>query len=203
VVVGLGNPGERYAGTRHNVGFMVVDALASELGVHFKKKLFHSYLLGKGIHGGSPLYLVKPLTYMNESGRAVREVLRETGTEPSGLLVICDSLDLSPGNLRFKVKGSSAGQKGLESIIRSVGTDEIMRLTIGIGRPEHKGQVVGHVLGSPSSTDEKLIDEALQKAAQAVITLVTDGPVKVMNSVNRREPPSPPPREAAPGRSAP
>ena len=190
MVVGLGNPGERYAGTRHNVGFMVVDALASDLGVHFKKKLLHSYLLGKAKQAGSALYLVKPLTYMNDSGRAVREVLRETGADPSELLVICDSLDLSPGNLRFKVKGSSAGQKGLESIIRAVGTGEFMRMTIGIGRPDYKGQVVGHVLGAPSRTDEKLIDEALQKAAQAVLALVTDAPLKVMNAVNRREPAS-------------
>jgi peptidyl-tRNA hydrolase, PTH1 family len=195
VVVGLGNPGERYAGTRHNVGFMVVDALASDLGVHFKKRLFHAYLLGKAIHAGSALYLVKPLTFMNESGRAVREVLRETGTDPSQLLVICDSLDLSPGNLRVKPRGSSAGQKGLESIIRAVGTEEFMRVTIGIGRPDHKGQVVGHVLGAPSSTDERLIDDAVRKAAQSVLTLVTDGPAKVMNAVNRREPASPAARE--------
>ncbi len=197
MVVGLGNPGDRYAGTRHNVGFMVVDALASDLGVHFKKKLFHSYLLGKAVHAGSALYLVKPLTYMNDSGRAVREALRETGGDPSQLLVICDSLDLSPGSLRFKLKGSSAGQKGLASIMRSVGTEEFMRLTIGIGRPDYKGQVVGHVLGAPSREEEERISEAVRKAAQSVLTLVTDGPVKVMNAVNRREPPAPP----APGQS--
>jgi len=191
VVVGLGNPGERYAATRHNVGFMVVDALASRLGVHFKKKLFHSYFLGKGLHDGEALYLVKPLSYMNESGRAVREALRETGNGPEELLVICDSLDLSPGNLRFKLKGSSAGQKGLESVIRSLGTQEFMRLTLGIGRPEHKGQVVGHVLGAPSQEEEERIQETVDRAAQAVLTLLTDGPVKVMNDVNRREPPAP------------
>lgn len=197
MVVGLGNPGERYAGTRHNVGFMVVDALASDLGVHFKKKLFHSYMLGKAMHAGAALYLSKPLTYMNDSGRAVRETLRETGGDASQLLVICDSLDLSPGSLRFKLKGSSAGQKGLASIVRAIGTEEFMRLTIGIGRPDHKGQVVGHVLGAPSRAEEKLIDEAVQKAAQAVLTLVTDGPLKVMNALNRREPPSPAARESS------
>jgi PTH1 family peptidyl-tRNA hydrolase len=191
VVVGLGNPGERYAGTRHNVGFMVVDALASRLGVHFKKKIFHSYLLGKGLHEGAALYLVKPLSYMNESGRPVREVLRETGTEPGELLVICDSLDLSPGNVRFKIKGSSAGQKGLESIIRSLGTQEFMRLTLGIGRPDHKGQVVGHVLSAPRRAEEEAINDAVQRAAEAVLTLVTGGATRVMNDVNRREPPSP------------
>jgi PTH1 family peptidyl-tRNA hydrolase len=102
VVVGLGNPGERYAGTRHNVGFMVVDALARQLGVSFKKKLFHSYSVGKATHGQGTLYLVKPLTFMNDSGRAVRDALRDSGSAVSELVVVCDTLDLSPGSLRFK-----------------------------------------------------------------------------------------------------
>jgi PTH1 family peptidyl-tRNA hydrolase len=190
VVVGLGNPGARYAGTRHNVGFMVVDALASRLGVHFKKKLFHSYLLGKGLHGSSALYLVKPLTFMNDSGRAVREAMRETGADAEQLLVICDSLDLSPGNLRFKLKGSSAGQKGLESVIQSIGTQDFMRLTLGIGRPDRRGKVVGHVLGAPPREEEELLGSAVARAAEAVLSLAADGPVKVMNEVNRKEPPS-------------
>ena len=189
MVVGLGNPGERYAGTRHNVGFMVVDALARSLGVPFKKRLFHSYSIGKGNHSGIPLYLVKPLTYMNESGRAVREVLRETGTEPSSLLVICDSLDLSPGNLRFKLKGSSGGQKGLQSIILAIGTEDFMRLSIGIGRPEHKGQVIAHVLGAPRSAEENLMGQAIDQAVRSVLQLAMEGPARVMNEINRREPP--------------
>jgi PTH1 family peptidyl-tRNA hydrolase len=190
MVVGLGNPGERYAGTRHNVGFMVVDALARSLGVPFRKRLFHSYAIGKGSRSGKPLYLVKPLTYMNDSGRAVRDALRETGTEPSSLLVICDSLDLSPGNLRFKLKGSSGGQKGLQSILGAIGTEEFMRLSIGIGRPEHKGQVIAHVLGAPRSVEEDLIGQAIEKAAASVLRLVVEGPVGIMNEINRKEPPS-------------
>ena len=141
VVVGLGNPGERYADTRHNVGFMVVDALALRLGVQTRKKLFHSYTIGKGIHEGRAFYLVKPLTFMNSSGRAVREALRDTGCAPADLCVVCDSLDLSPGNLRVKPSGSSAGQKGLQSIIQSIGTEEFTRIWIGIGRPTHKGRL--------------------------------------------------------------
>jgi peptidyl-tRNA hydrolase, PTH1 family len=188
VVVGLGNPGERYAGTRHNVGFMVVDALASRLGVHFKKRLFHSYFVGKGLLDGVPLYLVKPLTYMNDSGRAVRDAVRETGGDAPQLLVICDSLDLSPGNLRFKLKGSSAGQKGLESVIRAIGTQDFMRIWIGIGRPDRKGKVVGHVLSAPSNEEEDLIDAAVERAAQAVLLLLSHGPEKVMNEVNKKEP---------------
>jgi PTH1 family peptidyl-tRNA hydrolase len=169
---------------------MVVDALAERLGVHFKKKLFHSYFFGKGLHDGVPLYLVKPLTYMNDSGRAVRDAVRETGGDASQLLVICDSLDLSPGNLRFKLKGSSAGQKGLESVIRSIGTQDFMRLWIGIGRPDRKGKVVGHVLSAPTKEEEDLIDAAVERAARAVLVLLVEGPEKVMNEVNRKEPSS-------------
>jgi len=170
---------------------MVVDALASRLGVQFKKKLFHSYFLGKAVHAGTPLYLVKPLTFMNESGRAVREALRETGGDPSQLLVVCDSLDLSPGNLRFKIKGSSAGQKGLESVIQAIGSQDFMRLTLGIGRPDRKGKVIGHVLSAPPRAEEELLSDAVERGAQAVLTLVAEGPQKVMNEVNRKEPPSP------------
>ena len=190
MVVGLGNPGERYAGTRHNVGFMVVDALASRLGVPFKKKLFRSYFLGKALCAGTPLYLVKPLTYMNDSGRAVREAMRETGSDASQLLVVCDSLDLSPGNLRFKLKGSSAGQKGLESVIHAIGTQDFMRLWIGIGRPDRKGKVVGHVLSAPSRAEEDMLGAAVEQAVQAVLILVSEGPGKVMNEFNKKEPAS-------------
>jgi PTH1 family peptidyl-tRNA hydrolase len=190
VVVGLGNPGERYAGTRHNVGFMVVDALARSLGVAFKKKLFHSYSVGKGAFEGRSLYLVKPLTFMNASGRAVREALRETGGAIEDLLVICDSLDISPGNLRFKPRGSSGGQKGLESIIQSLGSEEFMRLMIGIGRPAYKGQVIAHVLGAPRAGEDEAIEAGVDQAARAVLVLLGEGPARVMNEFNRREPAS-------------
>jgi PTH1 family peptidyl-tRNA hydrolase len=188
--VGLGNPGERYADTRHNVGFMVVDTLARRLGVSLKKKLFHAYFTGRGMYAGASLYLVKPITFMNDSGRAVREALRETGTGVADLLVICDSLDLSPGNLRFKLKGSSAGQKGLQSIIKAMGTEDFMRLAIGIGRPGYKGQVISHVLSAPRKDEKELISQTVEQAADAVLLLLTDGPTRVMNSVNRKEPPS-------------
>jgi len=190
VVFGLGNPGERYAGTRHNVGFRVVDALASRLGVAFRKKMFRSYFVGKGLHEGRSLHLVKPLTFMNNSGKAVREALRETGGAVSEMIVVCDSLDLSPGNLRFKLKGSSGGQKGLQSIIQAVGTEDFMRLSIGIGRPAYKGQVIAHVLGAPKRGEEELVDEAIERAADAVLLLLAEGPARVMNAVNTREPPS-------------
>ena len=190
MVVGLGNPGDRYAATRHNVGFQVVDELAGRLGVSFRRKLLRSYSIGKGGREGATLFLVKPLTFMNDSGRAVREALRETGSAPADLLVVCDHLDLSPGNIRFRLHGSSGGQKGLQSIINALGTQEFMRLLIGIGRPAHKGQVVGHVLAAPRRGEAAAVEEAVAKAADAVQLLLSEGPEKVMNEYNRKEPAS-------------
>jgi len=187
VVVGLGNPGERYADTRHNVGFAVVDILAARLGVTFKKKLFRSYCIAKAMHGGGRFYLVKPLTFMNSSGPAVREALRETGGSAPDLLVVCDNLDLSPGSCRLRLRGSSGGQKGLESVILALGTDDFMRLTVGIGRPSHKGKIVGHVLTAPSREEAALLAQGVEKAASAVLELLESGPKEVMNAYNRKE----------------
>ena len=190
MVVGLGNPGERYADTRHNVGFCVVEDLASRLGISFKKKIFRAYSIGKGTRAGTSLYLVKPLTFMNDSGRAARDALRDTGGTPADLLVVCDSLDLSPGNCRFRLRGSSGGQKGLQSIISALGTEDFMRLVVGIGRPARKGQVVGHVLTAPKKDEAGLIAEGVVKAAEAVLLLLDQGPEKVMNAYNKKERPS-------------
>jgi peptidyl-tRNA hydrolase, PTH1 family len=186
-VVGLGNPGERYSGTRHNVGFMVVDALARRLGVSLKKKLFRSYSTAEGTHEGQGIILVKPLSYMNNSGCAVRVALRASGSDLAEMLVVCDSLDLPPGALRLKLRGSSGGQKGLQSIIQTLGAEDFMRLSIGIGRPDHKEQVIDHVLGAPHRREEERIAAAVEKAAQAALMLLTDGPARVMNEVNRKE----------------
>jgi len=189
VVFGLGNPGERYAGTRHNAGFMVVDALAGRAGVSFRKKLFHAYLIGKASWEGRSLHLVKPLTFMNNSGRAVRDVLRETEHTVADMLVVCDSLDLTPGACRFRLRGSSAGQKGLESIIQTLGTQEFMRLNVGIGRPVHRGQVIPYVLGRPGKDEDEAFRLGVEKAVEAVFLLLSDGPSRVMNEHNRKEPP--------------
>jgi PTH1 family peptidyl-tRNA hydrolase len=169
---------------------MVVDALARQLGVSFKKKLFHSYSVGKTAYGGETLYLVKPLTFMNYSGKAVREALRDSGCSFADLVVVCDTLDLSPGSLRFKPRGSSAGQKGLQSIIKAIGTEDFRRLFVGIGRPDYKGQVSSHVLSAPRRQEEEQIAEAVENAARAVLLLVSEGPERVMNHFNRKEPPS-------------
>ncbi len=167
-----------------------MDSLAERLGVSFRKKLFRSYSITKASAGGGSFYLLKPLTFMNNSGKAVREALRETGSSPAELVVVCDTLDLSPGNCRFRLRGSSGGQKGLESVIQALGTEEFMRLTVGIGRPSHKGKVIGHVLTPPGRDEAALMAEGVGKAVDAVLTLVQHGPEKVMNTYNRKEPAS-------------
>ena len=187
---GLGNPGERYARTRHNVGFQVVDALAGRLGAEPRRRLFRSYLIAKGRHAGRAVALVKPLTFMNDSGRVFREALRETGGDVPDVLVVCDSLDLSPGSLRFRLRGSAGGHKGLASISRHLGTDDFMRLLVGIGRPAHKGQVVEYVLSEPRGEEAPLVEAAVQRAADAVLLLAAEGPSRVMNEYNRREQPA-------------
>jgi len=190
VVFGLGNPGERYARTRHNVGFQVVDELAVRLGVQARRRLFRSYSIAKGRHAGCAVALVKPLTFMNDSGRVVREALRETGGDVPDVLVVCDSLDLAPGGVRFRLRGSAGGHKGLLAVSRHLGTDDFMRLLVGIGRPAHKGQVVEYVLGEPRGEEAPLVDAAVQRAADAVLLLAVEGPSRVMNEYNRREPPA-------------
>ena len=187
MVFGLGNPGERYAGTRHNVGFMVVDEIARQLGVAFKKRLFRSYSLGKGSHAGAGFHLVKPLTFMNNSGRIVREVLRDTNHPVSELIVVCDSLDLAPGSCRLRLRGSSGGQKGLESLIQALGSEDFMRMSVGIGRPERRSEVVGHVLTPPRGQDDVLIRQGVDKAVEGILLLLAEGSSKVMNEINRKE----------------
>ena len=187
---GLGNPGERYARTRHNVGFRVVDEIAGRLGIEPRRRLFRSYVIAKGRSDGRPLALVKPLTFMNESGRVVREALRETGGDVPDVLVVCDSLDLSPGAVRLRPAGSAGGHKGLASIIRHLGSDDFPRLLVGIGRPAHRGQVVDYVLDAPRGDEAPLVDVAVQRAADAVLLLLREGPARVMNDYNRREPPA-------------
>jgi len=162
--------------------------LAGRLALELRRRLFRSYAIGKGRHAGRPLTLIKPLTFMNDSGRVFREAMRETGGGPGDVLVVCDSLDLSPGSLRFKPRGSAGGHKGLLSVVHHLGTDEFMRLLVGIGRPAYKGQVVEYVLGEPRADEAPLVAGAVVRAADAVLRLLSEDPSRVMNDYNRREP---------------
>lgn len=167
LIVGLGNPGRQYAKTRHNLGWQVLDRLCEKLKLGFKA--------GKGEYkfaffeeGGEEIIFLKPTTYMNASGMAVKEALEFFGKAPSQLLVVLDDLALPLGRMRLRAKGSSGGHNGLESIIYQIQTDQFARLRLGIGTPATKGTAIEHVLGEFTKVEKKTAEEMLEKAAAVV-----------------------------------
>ncbi len=187
LVVGLGNPGQKYALTRHNLGFRVVDRLSKELHIYLKKKVIRKYSLGKGEWCGKKILLAKPLTYMNRSGEIINPLMETTGTGLSELLVVCDTLDLPPGICRLKRKGSSGGHRGLESIIRNLGSEEFLRMYIGIGKPRNKEEVISYVLEKPVGEEAGLLEKATIEAADCILKLLEKPPEIVMNEINRKK----------------
>ena len=186
LIVGLGNPGKKYELSRHNAGFRVIDRTAEALAVRLKKSRFQHYLIGKGRFKGKNIFLVKPLTYMNHSGEIFRSLIKKTGVSESEILVIYDNVEISTGNCRFKMKGSSGGHKGLESIIKCLGDNNFMRMSVGIGRPGEN--MIEHVLSRPGRKEGDLIKKAEEAAKNAIFTLILSGPEKVMNGLNKKEP---------------
>ena len=153
ILAGLGNPGAAYAETRHNVGFLCVEAAAEKEGVSFKKPFLADYQKAVFVVGDTRVILVKPLTYMNRSGLVLPALLKQYGVVTDKLIVAVDNMDLSPGRVRLKPRGSSAGHNGLKSIIEVLGTSEFHRLYIGVGRPASGVSVIDHVLGRPDGEE--------------------------------------------------
>jgi len=181
VIVGLGNPGSRYSKTRHNIGFMVADDIADRYRVELKTR--DLYKIGKGSIGGNDVILVEPLTYMNRSGLAVRDVLKRYSVPPENLIVIHDDIDMETGVLKIKKKGSSGGHRGIESIIESIGTGDFIRVKIGIGRGEGI-PVEDYVLGRFRRDEIPAIKDAINRASDAVVTVLTAGVNRAMNRFN-------------------
>jgi len=185
LIVGLGNPGEAYAKTRHNLGFMLIDKLAGDEGIAVKRRECNA-LVGQGAIEGEVTKLVKPQTFMNLSGEAVSCLLRKVESdEPvKQLVVISDDLALPLGKIRIRERGSSGGQKGLKSIIAEVGTDEFIRLRIGI-QPDHPiSDAKRFVLDQFSASERPLVEETIAKSVQAVRTIIRDGVLKAMMEFN-------------------
>ena len=176
LIVGLGNPGPEHANTRHNAGFRLVDALAAQAGMRFglESKLFGE--TAKADIGGRTVWLLKPATFMNLSGKSVAAALRYWKIEPEEALLAHDELDLAPGAARLKFDGGHGGQNGLRDTIQHLGHGRFHRLRIGIGHPGHKDRVTGWVLGRPGKDDAVLIDRAIDDAL-AVMPLVAAGDV--------------------------
>lgn len=183
IIVGLGNPGNKYAGTRHNIGFELIDQLAGAMSVRMGpgKGPFH---VGKGRHAGHNIYLVKPTTYMNNSGEAIQRLLNWYKEKPHNCLVCYDDLALEVGALRLRPKGSAGGHNGIKDIIQKLGTDAFPRLRIGIGDDFASGQQVQHVLSPFTNQEQQTIDEVLDRAVDAVFTYVRSGIDQAMNDFN-------------------
>ena len=168
LIVGLGNPGDKYFETKHNVGFMLVDQMAKSLNLTFSHdKIFQADIASTFLNG-EKVYFVKPTTFMNESGKAVHALLTYYGLDIEDLLVIYDDLDMEVGKLRFRQKGSAGGHNGIKSIIAETGTQEFDRIKIGIGRPQKGMTVVNHVLGKFSEDDYATILHTLDKVETAL-----------------------------------
>jgi len=185
-VVGLGNPGSRYADTRHNVGFWFADRLAAHCSATFlRASRFHGGLAQ--VDCGGRFWLLKPETFMNRSGQAVTALLRYYRLAPEQLVVVHDELDLPPGTVRLKRGGGHGGHNGLRDVMAHLGTGEFLRLRIGIGHPGDASQVVDYVLSRASREDEALIEEAIDEAIK-VFSKVLEGELeKVMNALHSRK----------------
>jgi PTH1 family peptidyl-tRNA hydrolase len=183
IVVGLGNPGDRYRGTRHNAGFWCVDRIASDHAIDISRRQ-RRVLIGEGTINGSPVVVARPRTYVNSSGEAVEYLLVRYSASPQQLLVVYDDMDLPLGKLRIRPTGNAGGHNGVTSIIDALGTREFPRLRIGIGRPSDGVGQIDHVLGTMSPDDRKKMDYAVERAAKAVGSLISDGITEAMNKFN-------------------
>lgn len=188
LIAGLGNPGQQYSANRHNVGFMVLDQLANQFGVKFSRMEFKA-LISKAEHQGKRLILAKPQTYMNLSGQAVGAILRYYKIPVAQLLVIYDDVDLPFETLRLRPEGGSGGQKGMQSIIENLGSQEIPRLRVGIGRPPGRMEAADYVLQDFSKAELEILPFALDRATRAVLTYINNGLEMAMNQVNPSQEP--------------
>ena len=182
VVAGLGNPGARYARTRHNVGFRAVETLAARLGVRLDRAK-HDALIAETNCGGERVLLMQPQTYMNKSGVSLAKAMRNANATGADLLVVCDDVNLPLGRLRLRGSGSAGGQNGLRSIIVHLGTEDFARLRIGIGDKDG-GDLTDHVLGTFRPGEQPLIDQAIDRAADAALAFLEHGLETAMNEHN-------------------
>jgi peptidyl-tRNA hydrolase, PTH1 family len=181
LVVGLGNPGRKYAGTRHNVGFDVVDLLAKRWSIDFSREKFHSWF-ADGVICDERVVLLKPTTYMNRSGRAVAKAVRFYQLEPPDLIVVLDDWALPPGRLRIRKKGSAGSHNGLQDVINHLGPAEFARLRVGIG--ESIGDPATFVLSRFAPHEEPTMERSVASAADAVESWIKEGPDVTMNRFN-------------------
>lgn len=181
LIVGLGNPGEKYDNTRHNIGFEAIDYIAKKYNIDINRKKFKGEY-GEGFIGSKKVVLMKPTTYMNLSGECVREIIDFYKLANEDILVIYDDISLDVGRLRIREKGSAGGHNGIKSIIAHLGNDEFSRIKIGVGQP--KGDLVNHVLGKLSKEENEILQESLEATKLSVDTILKEDTSSAMNKYN-------------------
>jgi peptidyl-tRNA hydrolase, PTH1 family len=183
LIVGLGNPGREYSRSRHNVGFMVADELGRKWGVRYSHR-WSDAQVGVGRAAGLGVAIAKPQTYMNLSGDSVRGLLKRLRLEPTTLVVVYDDLDLPLGRVRIRENGSAGGHRGVQSIIDRLGTQDFLRVRLGIGRPDPRG-AAEYVLAEFSEAERIELKDAVSRAAEAVAVALAEGSAAAMNRFNR------------------
>jgi PTH1 family peptidyl-tRNA hydrolase len=190
LIAGLGNPGKNYEKNRHNLGFQCINYLAKKYSIQVKQIQCQAKI-GKGMIGGTEVILARPRTYVNNSGSAVISLMQKHYIPIEDIVIICDDLDLPVGKIRIRAGGNSGGHKGIKSIISSLNSKEFCRVKIGIGRPAamddyeiEESDIIDYVLSDFSSEEQKIINDAMIKAAEAVECIITDGVAVAMNRFN-------------------
>ncbi len=181
LIVGLGNPGREYEKTRHNVGFTALDYLAYDANINVSKIKFKG-IYGDGIIGGEKCILLKPQTYMNLSGESVREASEYFKIEPNKIIVLYDDVDIDPGRVKIRPKGSAGGHNGIKSIIYQLSSEDFTRVRFGVGKAEHN--MVNHVLGKFSEEDGVKVSDAIRKLPEIINIIVKQGVNEAMNKFN-------------------
>lgn len=186
LIVGLGNPGAKYAKTRHNIGFMVAERFSAQFCIPLKKK-GHQAHYGVGRCSGEEVTLLMPQTFMNLSGASVGSAVKSLGVDPGDLIVVHDDIDLPYGSMRVKVGGGHGGQNGIRHIRQVLGTGDFLRVKIGVGRPPSGGDVAGYVLSPFSGAERKSLDNLLSNSCEAIEMILAQGAQKAMNEFNSRD----------------
>ena len=188
LVVGLGNPGKEYEATRHNMGFDTIDCLIDRHNIPQGGVKFNA-MYGKAVLGGEKAILMKPLSFMNLSGGPVQEMSAYFKVDPeTEIIVVYDDIDLEPGQIRIRKQGSAGGHNGIKDIIRRLGTEKFLRVKVGVGAKPKGWDLADHVLGRFRSEERKLVDEAIEHAADAVEKIISQGVDAAMNEYNRKQP---------------
>ena len=186
LIAGLGNPDKKYEHTRHNVGFDVIDELAEKYNISISEKK-HKALLGKGVIEGQKVVLAKPQTYMNLSGESIAELVHYYKIDPeTEMIVIYDDISFAPGNLRIRQSGSAGGHNGIKNIIKCLGTQEFMRIKVGVGEKPKNWDLADFVLGHFSKEERENLEDAIGRAMEAVGYMIKGDVAKAMNEYNKK-----------------